>query len=115
MMHSSAAVETPPFVFAPPALVHALMSPNPLDVSINPLPLRSTHCPFSTSPMCTTLFPARFVAQTLPFRSTVVREGSFGCPAGEVRYSPRICPVSVLILTTVPLDDTAIQMKSKLR
>src|SRR4026207_323849 len=115
MMHSSAAVETPPFVFAPPALVQALMSPKPVDVSMIPLPLRSTHCPFSTRPMCTTLLPARLVAHTFRFRSTVVREGSFGWPEGEVKYSPITCPVAVLILTIVPLDDTATHRKSNSR
>src|SRR6185503_14538805 len=115
MMHSSAAVETPPLVFAPPALVHALMSPKPVEVSIRPLPFRSTHWLFSTRPIWTTLLPARFVAQTLPFKSTVVRDGSFGCPLGDVEYSPRICPVSVLILTIVPFEETATKMKSKLR
>src|SRR5829696_10399064 len=109
MMHSSAAVDTPPFVLAPPVLVHGLMSLKPADVSMRPLPLRSTHCPFSTSPTCTTLLPSRFVAQTFPFRSTVVRDGFFGCPAGEVKYSPITCPVVVLIFTIVPFEDTDTQ------
>ena len=39
----------------------------PVEVSITPLPFRSTHWPFSTRPMWTTLLPARLVAQTLPF------------------------------------------------
>src|SRR5688572_13464232 len=115
MMHSSAAVETPPFVFAPPALVQARMSLKPVEVSIKPLPLRSTHCPFSTRPMCTTLLPARFVAHTLPFRSTVVLDGSLGWPDGEVKYSPITWPVLVLILTIVPFDDTATHRKSNSR
>src|SRR5215211_3671879 len=111
MMHSSAAVETPPLVSAPPALVQARISLRPVEVSIWPLPLRSTQPPFSRRPMWTTLLPARLVAQTLPPRSTVVREGSLGWPLGEVQYSPMIWPVSVLILTTVPLVETATQMK----
>src|SRR5215213_9579 len=115
MMHSSAAVETPPFVLAPPVLVQALMSPKPVEVSIKPLPLRSTHWPFSTRPTWTTLLPARFVAHTFPFRSTVVREGSLGWPLGEVKYSPITCPVCVLILTIVPLEDTATHRKSNSR
>src|SRR5215204_1164181 len=115
MMHSSAAVETPPFVLAPPVFVHALMSPKPVEVSMKPFAFRSTHCPFSTSPMWTTLLPARFVAHTLPFRSTVVRDGSRGCPAGEVKYSPITCPVVVLIFTIVPLEETATHRKSNSR
>src|SRR5688500_3571521 len=115
MTHSSAAVETPPFVFAPPAFVHARMSLKPVEVSIRPLLLRSTHWPFSTKPMCTTLLPARFVAHTFPFRSTVVRDGSLGWPAGEVKYSPITCPVVVLILTIVPFEDTATHRKSNSR
>src|ERR1041384_2826253 len=115
MMHSSAAVETPPFVFAPPAFVQASMLLKPVEVSITPLPLRSTHCPFSTNPTCTTLLPSRFVAHTFPFRSTVVREGFLGCPAGEVKYSPITCPVVVLILTIVPFEDTDTQRKSNSR
>src|SRR5215213_8239765 len=115
MMHSSAAVDTPPFVLTPPVLVQALISPKPVEVSMTPLPLRSTHWPFSTRPMCTTLLPARFVAHTFPFKSTVVRDGSFGWPAGEVRYSPITCPVVVLILTIVPLEETATQRKSNSR
>ena len=102
-------------MFAPPVFVHGLMSLKPVDVSMMPLPLRSTHCPFSTSPMCTTLLPSRFVAHTLPFRSTVVREGFFGCPAGDVKYSPITCPVVVLIFTIVPFEDTATQRKSNSR
>ena len=77
---------------------------------MTPLPLRSTHWPFSSRPMWTTLLPARFAVQTLPFRSTVVRDGSVGCPSGAVRYSPRIAPVVVSILTTVPFVETATQM-----
>ena len=61
--------------------------------------------------MCTTLLPARLVAQTPPFWSTVVREGSLGWPLGEVQYSPSTFPVSVSIFTTVPLLETATQMK----
>src|SRR5690349_23102532 len=112
-MHSSEAVETPPFVSAPPALVHGLMSPNPVEVSMMPLPLRSIHWPFSRRPTCTTLLPSRFVFQTLPLRSTVVRDGSLGWPLGEVKNSPTIWPVSVLILTIVPLVETATQIKSR--
>src|SRR3712207_2790511 len=115
MTHSSCASVTPPLVLAPPVLGHALTSPKPVEVSMEPLPLRSTHCPFSTRPMWTTELPARFVAQTLPFWSTVVRDGSRGWPWGEVKYSPMMAPVSVLILTTVPLVETATQMKLKLR
>src|SRR5678815_4217046 len=87
------------FVSAPLRLVHGLMSPKPVEVSMMPLPLRSTHCPFSTRPTCTTLLPARFVFQTFPFRSTVVRDGSLGCPLGDVKYSPSTCPVFVSIFT----------------
>src|SRR5687768_8067289 len=112
MMHSSAAVETPPFVFAPPAFVHGLMSLKPVEVSMRPLPLRSTHWPFSTSPTCTTLLPSRLVAHTFPFKSTVVRDGFLGCPAGDVKYSPITCPVVVLILTIVPFEDTDTHRKS---
>src|SRR5919107_1704406 len=115
MMHSSCASVTPPLVLAPPVLGHGLMLLKPVEVSMTPLPLRSTHWPFSTRPMCTTLLPARFVAQTFPFRSTVVRDGSFGCPAGEVKYSPITCPVVVLILTIVPFEDTATHRKSNSR
>src|SRR5687768_2106559 len=115
MMHSSAANETPPLVFAPPVLGQARMSLKPVEVSITPLLLRSTHWPFSTSPIWTTLLPARFVAQTLPLRSTVVRDGSFGCPLGDVKYSPMTCPVVVLILTIVPFEDTATHRKSNSR
>src|SRR5688572_25512484 len=114
-MHSSCAVETPPLVFAPPVLVHGRILLAAVEVSITPLPLRSTHWPFSTSPIWTTLLPARLVAQTLPFWSTVVRDGSRGCPFGDVKYSPMIWPVSVLILTTVPFEETATQMNLKLR
>src|SRR5215217_764201 len=114
-MHSSCAVETPPLVSALLVLVHGRMLLKPVDVSMTPLPLRSTHWPFSISPMCTTLLPARLVFQTLPLWSTVVRDGSRGCPLGEVKYSPMICPVSVLILTTVPLVETATHMNLKLR
>src|SRR6185295_237171 len=115
MMHSSVAVETPPLVSAPPALVQARMSPNPVDVSMMPLPLRSLHWPFSSRPTWTTLLPSRFVFQTLPLRSTVVRDGSFGWPLGDVKYSPITCPVAVLILTIVPLEDTATHRKSNSR
>src|SRR6185503_10689383 len=115
MMHSSAAVVTPPGVSAPPVLGHALMSLKPVEVSIKPLPLRSTHWPFSTRPICTTLLPSRFVAHTLPFRSTVVRDGFLGCPEGEVKYSPITCPVLVSILAIVPLEDTATHRKSNSR
>src|SRR5688572_155787 len=112
MMHSSAAVVTPPFVFAPPAFVHGRILLKPVEVSINPFPLRSTHWPFSASPTWTTLLPARLVAHTLPLWSTVVRDGSFGWPLGDVKYSPMTCPVLVFILTIVPLDETATQRKS---
>src|SRR5215212_9400482 len=114
-MHSSCAVVTPPFVSAPLRLVHGLMSPKPVEVSMMPLRLRSTHCPFSTRPTCTTLLPARFVFHTFPFRSTVVRDGSLGCPLGEVKNSPSICPVLVLILTIVPFEDTATHRKASSR
>ncbi len=39
-----------------------------------------------------TLLPPRFLAHTFPLLSTVVREGSLGCPAGEVKYSPSTAP-----------------------
>ena len=65
--------------------------------------------------MWTTLLPARFVAHTFPLRSTVVREGSFGWPLGDVKYSPITCPVVVLILTIVPFEDTATHRKSNSR
>ena len=61
MRHSSCASVTPPFVLAPFVLGHARMSLKPEEVSMTPLPLRSTHWPFSTSPMWTTELPARFV------------------------------------------------------
>jgi hypothetical protein len=67
MMHSSRASVTPPLVFAPPVFGHARMSPKPVEVSMMPLLLRSTHWPFSTRPTWTTLLLSRFVAQTLPF------------------------------------------------
>src|SRR5215204_2384218 len=114
-MHSSCASVTPPLVFAPLVFGQGLMSPKPVEVSMAPLLFLSTHCPFSTRPIWTTLLPSRLVAQTLPFWSTVVREGSFGWPLGEVEYSPMTAPVSVFILTTVPLVETATQMKFRLR
>src|SRR4051812_2149232 len=102
-MHSSCAVVTPPSVSAPPALVHALRSPKPRDVSMTPLPLRSTHSPFSSRPTCTTLRPSRFAVHTPPLCSTVVREGLVGCPSGADLYSPRIAPERVSTLMSVPL------------
>ena len=112
-MHSSAAVAT---ARAPLASAQGFTSVSPVDVSITPLPLRSSHWPFSSRPMWSTLpQPSktllRFVSQTLPSASTVVREG---LPAlwldGVVRYLPSTAPVSVSIFTAVPSDDTAIQM-----
>src|SRR5688500_15114006 len=42
MMHSSAAVSTPPSLSTPPALVHGRTSSRPRLVAIRPSPLRST-------------------------------------------------------------------------
>jgi len=85
---------------------------------MTPLPLRSTHWNASLRPMCTTepLLPsnsARLVTQTLPSRSTVVRDGSAPRPAGAVRYSPRILPVTASIFTAVLRPDLATQTKGK--
>jgi hypothetical protein len=43
MMHSSCASVTPPLVFAPPVFGHGRMLPKPVEVSMTPFLLRSTH------------------------------------------------------------------------
>src|SRR5450759_4616438 len=111
MMHSSAAVDTPPPVSAPPAFDQFRTSPYPMEVSGTPLPFLSIHRPDSTEPICTTELPSRLEHQAAPRRSTVVREGLSGWPCGAVRYSPSTLPVRVLILTIVPLLETATQRK----
>src|SRR5436305_13894581 len=113
-MHSSAAVETPPLLSTPPVLGQGRMSPRPVEVSMTPLPLRSTHWNASLRPMCTTepLLPsnsARLVTQTLPSRSTAVRDGSAPPPAGAVRYSPRLLPVTASIFSAVFRPDLVTQ------
>src|SRR5687768_2802802 len=50
---------------------------------------------------------SRFVTHTLPSLSTVVREGLRARPFGDVRYSPRIWPVSTSIRTAVPRPELA--------
>src|ERR671914_2980412 len=119
MMHSSAAVSTPPSLSAPDVFGHERMSPRPADVSITPLPLRSTHWPFSARPIRATepratppteLPSARLPTHTLPLWSTVVRDGSLARFCGADQYSPRTSPVAVSILTTVPRAEAAIQM-----
>src|SRR5580765_426487 len=119
MTHSSAAVSTPPSSSAPLAFAHALISPRPVDVSILPLPFRSTHWPFSASPISVTeplampptaLASARFPTQTLPFASTAVADGSFARFCGADQYSPSTLPVLVSTFTTVPRAEAAIQM-----
>ena len=50
---------------------------------------------------------SRFVTQTLPSLSTVVRDGSSERFWGAVRYSPRMTPVSTSIRTAVPRAEFA--------
>src|SRR5450756_2179735 len=110
-MHSSCAVETPPVVSAPAVFGHGRMSSWAVDVSMTPLPFRSVHPPVLACAIRTTLEPSRLATQTAPFLSTAVREGPLGCPNGALKYSPRILPESLSILTTVPLLVTATHRK----
>src|SRR3989304_3560203 len=116
MMHSSAALETPPLLSTPDGFGQGRTSPRPGEVSMTPFLLRSTHWWFSKSPIRTTdpLPPsnsARFATHALPLMSTVVLEGSRPRLSGAERYSPRPAPVSVLIFTTVPLPEAATWMR----
>ena len=118
MMHSSWALETPPLLSTPDGFNQGRMSPRPVEVSMTPFRFRSTHWWFSRRPILTTdplppSYSSRLATHTLPLRSTVVLEGLRPRPFGAERYSPKTAPVSVLILTTVPLPEAATQMKGK--
>src|SRR5215813_6463832 len=113
-MHSSCAVDTPPLLSAPLVLAQGRTSPSPVEVSMTPLPLRSTQRKLSANPTLTTeplgVTSARLVVHTSPNRSTVVRDGSRPRPSGPVRYSPSTRPDCTSILTMVPRAEHATQM-----
>jgi len=50
---------------------------------------------------------SRFVTQTFPSLSTVVRDGFFERLSGAVLYSPRMAPVSTSMRTAVPRPEFA--------
>src|SRR3990172_7756834 len=114
MMHSSSAVDPPPLKSARLVLPQGRTSPSPVEVSMTPLPLRSTHAPASSRPTRTIEPPlvisSRLPTQTLPSRSTVVRDGLPLRVLGQLRYSPRILPSIVSILMIVSRPEAATQM-----